>query len=206
MTTTAMRVDPQGYYAAATALNTAAHNWYQALDARWDALSACGNMCGSYEEARTWAASYDERSVKAIIKIKAIARAAGNYATIIQRAGYNHELAEWKAIRGPKGAPPGEPSLLDPPVPRDRIPPPSAGGPGQGLIEDVVIGNLSLGTLGQPLDRIRGVHHRNDLRAGTGPRLRDLIPPGSRVVRGLCAKIVLTAASAWRRRRRRCCA
>ncbi|QIS08827.1 hypothetical protein F5544_04565 [Nocardia arthritidis] len=68
-----------------------------------------------------------------IAQLKALARAAGNYATVVQQAGYNYALAEYNATSGEKGAPPAQPGFLAPPIPADRMLPPSVGGPGQGL-------------------------------------------------------------------------
>ncbi|WP_225730506.1 MULTISPECIES: ADP-ribosyltransferase [unclassified Nocardia] len=131
--TSTLKVDPQVYYDAATSLNRVATTFYQALETHWGALAQCDSSAGSYEEARTWAASYDEHSIAVISQLKALARAAGNYATVVQMAGYNYAVAEWNATTGEKGAAPARPVFLAPPIPADRIPPPSVGGPGQGL-------------------------------------------------------------------------
>ncbi|MFQ6397073.1 hypothetical protein ACLMAJ_26875 [Nocardia sp. KC 131] len=131
--TTALDIDVQTYYGAATALSTAAHDFFAAVDAKWPALQECGEMCGSYEEARKWAASYDARNEKVLQSVTLIAEAAGNYATILQRVGYNYDLAEHRATMG-AGDPPPVPTPLPPPAYLCRAPLPSAGG-GGGLLE-----------------------------------------------------------------------
>ncbi|MFE7799429.1 ADP-ribosyltransferase domain-containing protein [Nocardia sp. NPDC057440] len=131
--TTALDVDEQVYYDAATALSTAATAFFRAVDGKWGALSECGEMCGSYEEARKWATSYDTRSESILQSVTLIAEAASNYANVLQQIGYNYELAEHTATMS-AGGEPARPAALPPAAYLCRIPLPSAGGSG-GLVE-----------------------------------------------------------------------
>ncbi|EME22355.1 hypothetical protein [Rhodococcus triatomae] len=92
-------------------------------------------MAGTYSEGSDWATSYDERTQAILSGLEEALRALENYGSILQQAGYNHAVADHNANVG-SGAPPEQPQ------PTGAIPgciptfPPSAGGPGNGLVDD----------------------------------------------------------------------
>ncbi|MEG8182584.1 hypothetical protein GZH49_29380 [Nocardia terpenica] len=131
MTTLAIR--PSVYYDAATTLHNAAASLFSEVDGRWTALSECAHMAGTYEEARAWAASYDQHVLDVSNLVVNTALALDEYAGVLRQLGYNHELAEHAATMGDSGAPPPAPASPPPAVYTCRVPIPSAGGPSNGL-------------------------------------------------------------------------
>ncbi|WP_330228762.1 ADP-ribosyltransferase [Nocardia sp. NBC_00508] len=131
-------IDPQVYYSTAAGLQDAATKWFSAMDARHGALSECASMAGSYEEARGWAAQYDDVASSVLREGARIAEAAGNFASVVQTVGHNYALAEHSATINAGGPGPEKPAPFPPPVYLCRVPLPSAGGPGNGLVSDSV--------------------------------------------------------------------
>ncbi|MGV9611368.1 ADP-ribosyltransferase [Nocardia xishanensis] len=127
----------QVYYDTATQINDAATAWFAAIDAHWSSLAQAGKMCGSYEEARKFAESYDELAADALSLASRCATTAHNFSLIMLEVGYNHAKAEWEAA-GKQGDEPAPPTVPASPVFLCRIPLPSAGGPGNGLVSDVI--------------------------------------------------------------------
>ncbi|RJO76637.1 hypothetical protein D5S18_10190 [Nocardia panacis] len=136
--TASLVIDVATYYDIAKKLNTAAGDFFACVDSYYPRLDEGGDMCGSYEEARKWAESYDARAKTLLLAVTNIAGATGNYAGLINQAGFNHATAEYNATTGAKGAAPTKPSLY-PPVTTCRYPLPSAGGPGSGLQEALAL-------------------------------------------------------------------
>jgi hypothetical protein len=91
-------------------------------------------MSGSYEEGKAWAATYDTRAAEILRMVTKAATAAHGYALILQEIGYNHDLAEHSATMGAAAAP-ARPAVPLSPAFLCRIPLPSAGGPGSGLLD-----------------------------------------------------------------------
>ncbi|WP_181718986.1 hypothetical protein [Nocardia gipuzkoensis] len=135
---TVMDVDPQTYYSTATRLQEAATNWFSAIDGRFGALSNCSSMAGSYTEAREWADAYDNGAAELLRQTTLIAEAAGNFATVLQTVGYNYAVADFTATINAGGPGPEKPASFPPAVYLCRVPLPSAGGPGNGLVSDSV--------------------------------------------------------------------
>jgi hypothetical protein len=123
-------------YDTANRLFASAAAWWAAVDAQWPELAKAEHMTGSYSEAKEWAISYDRRAIEVLTMVDTTASAVHNYACGLQTMGYNHALAEHAATldAGPAPEKPSTPILPMQLV--FRIPLPSAGGPGQGLIDD----------------------------------------------------------------------
>jgi hypothetical protein len=133
---TVLDVSVPTYYDTAAKLASAAADFWAAVDAEWPNLAKATNMAGSYSDAKKWGESYDQRAAEILRVVAKVANAAHGYAIILQQIGYNHAEAEWKATVGGAGAPPEKPTPPLPPVMVCHIPLPSAGGPGNGLVDD----------------------------------------------------------------------
>ncbi|MBF6397797.1 hypothetical protein IU438_18565 [Nocardia cyriacigeorgica] len=133
---TVIDVDTDVYTTAGNDLSRAACAFWDAVDAKYDTLDDCGSMTGSYDEAVKWAASYDQRAREAIETSALLAEAANGYAALLLEMGYNHLLADHESTLGNSAPPPPKPAAPLPAVTECRIPLPSAGGPGQGLLDD----------------------------------------------------------------------
>jgi hypothetical protein len=132
-------VDTDVYDQAATALLDAADNFIAAVDGHWPKLADTGeNMCGSYEEARTWAAGYDTKANDLLTQVKMLANNVNGYGNVVRELGYLHALADHNANMTPgpaPSAPAAKPLNL---AVGCRPPLPSAGGPGNGLVEGAI--------------------------------------------------------------------
>ncbi|MFE3545543.1 hypothetical protein ACFXK0_21480 [Nocardia sp. NPDC059177] len=133
-----INIDPQVFYdASRDCLNVAA-----AFDAYFTlaigGLSECGEMAGSYDSGRAWATSYDARAVDTIATAKNLIAALATYSEILGKVGYMHALAD---ANPDNDAPPSAPPQFEA---RSLLSPPSAGGPGQGLADNVGMGLLEL--------------------------------------------------------------
>lgn len=134
---TQLKIDVNVYYNAATTLIVGAGAFFAAFEKEWkSSLWECGSMCGSYEEARQWARSYDQRSQELLKLAEDTASAALNYARVIRTCGYNYAVAEHNATTGATGPGPGKPPAVPEAPGSCPTPLPSAGGPGQGLVAD----------------------------------------------------------------------
>ncbi|MFC7535715.1 hypothetical protein, partial [Actinoplanes sp. GCM10030250] len=131
---TVLDVDVNVYYDTANKVANAAAAWWAAVDAQWPALAKATDMSGSYEEGIAWGATYDTRAAEILRMVTKTATVAHGYALILQEIGYNHDTAEHAATMG-AGAAPERPTAPFPPVFLCRIPLPSAGGPGSGLLD-----------------------------------------------------------------------
>ncbi|MGY0500865.1 ADP-ribosyltransferase [Nocardia sp. FBN12] len=138
---TALAIAPQVYYDAATTLNNAAAAFYTEIDGKWADLSSNGAaMAGTYEEARKWATSYDDRAFEVLNTARGVAEAVDAYATVLRQMGHNHAIAEYNATMRDSAtapAPPGEPAGAGFYV--CKVPLPSAGGSTNGLVDDGVV-------------------------------------------------------------------
>ena len=93
-------------------------------------------MAGSDDSGTAWATSYDARVGEVLGAVNDLILALENYGGVITQAGYNHAIAEHNATAG-AGAPPVKPP--DPvSVAGVLSAPPSAGGPGKGLIDNAI--------------------------------------------------------------------
>lgn len=134
---TLVDVDTDTYYTAGKALCAAAESWWTAIDAQWAALADCGSMCGSYEEATTWAAEYDTKANELIDSVRQVATAADAYGRVLMELGYNHELGDYFATTEFGASLPPRPQMPTELMAVCRVPLPSAGGPGSGLSEAI---------------------------------------------------------------------
>ncbi|RMI34229.1 hypothetical protein EBN03_07400 [Nocardia stercoris] len=126
------------FYDSATSLHNAAVALFQQVQGSQTALSGCSGMSGSYSEAKAWAKTYDDQSWQALFAAQTLAQTMEDYAGALRVIGFNHELADWNAnVSDNKGPAPTLPATPDPAVSACDVPPPSAGGPGNGL-SDVV--------------------------------------------------------------------
>ncbi|MEU4599894.1 hypothetical protein [Nocardia sp. NPDC023988] len=130
---TLVDVDTETYYTAGKALCAAAESWWTAIDGQWAALAQCGSMCGSYEEAKTWAAQYDTKANELIDSVRQVASAADAYGRVLTELGYNHELGDYFATTEFGADLPAKPQMPPELMAFCRVPLPSAGGPGNGL-------------------------------------------------------------------------
>ncbi|MEU2013985.1 hypothetical protein ABZ529_34345, partial [Nocardia sp. NPDC019302] len=133
---TVLDVSVPVYYDTAQKLADAASRFWMSIDGEWPNMAKATNMAGSYSDAKKWGESYDDRAAAILSMVSKIATAAHDYATILQTIGYNHEVAEHKATMGETAPPPAQPAPFMPPVVVCRIPLPSAGGPGNGLVDE----------------------------------------------------------------------
>ncbi|MGV9540018.1 ADP-ribosyltransferase [Nocardia beijingensis] len=132
---TVIDVSVPTYYDTAQKLADAASQFWAAVDGEWPAMAQATNMAGSYSDGKKWGQSYDTRATEILDLVSRLATAAHGYAVILQQIGYNHECAEWVATVD-NNAIPVKPAEPIPPVIVCRIPLPSAGGPGNGLVDE----------------------------------------------------------------------
>lgn len=117
-------------------LAIAASAFWKAVDAKYDSLSKCDSMTGSYDEAVKWAESYDARTSDILRTASLLAEAANGYAALLIEMGYNHLVADHQSTLGNTSELPPKPAAPLPAVTACRVPLPSAGGTGQGLLDD----------------------------------------------------------------------
>ncbi len=114
---------------------------YDAFAVNIAMLGETGAMAGSDDAGTAWATSYDARAREILDAVNDLTLAMENYGGVVILAGHNHAIAEHNATLG-AGAPPTRP-----PEPASvagvLTAPPSAGGPGEGLIDN------ALGLVGQ---------------------------------------------------------
>ncbi|MGV9409220.1 WXG100-like domain-containing protein [Nocardia sp. NPDC003693] len=131
---TDFNVDPNVYATAAAALNSAATDFHAAFQGQMTALSDTVDMGGTVGACGEWAKSYDSVAWDAYSLASSLVQAIDNYAGILQQAGYNYALADYRAGTGrPEPAAPVAFPMAWSTCP---IPPPSAGGAGSGLADD----------------------------------------------------------------------
>ncbi|PXX66900.1 hypothetical protein DFR70_103655 [Nocardia tenerifensis] len=135
MTGTVLDVDTNVYYDTAAKLAAGAQAWWADVDARWPELAKANHMAGSYTDAIEWAKTYDRRAAEILKMVEKVATAAHTYAIVLNEMGYQRALSEHAATidAGPAPVKPPNPMY---PVLVCRVPLPSAGGPGQGLVDE----------------------------------------------------------------------
>ncbi|WP_216636187.1 hypothetical protein [Mycobacterium sp. IS-3022] len=110
---------------------------YDAFAVNVTILGQTGAMAGSDDEGTAWAASYDARAREILDAVNDLTLAMENYGGVVIQAGHNHAIAEHNATPGSGGPPPERPP--DPQsVAGVLTAPPSAGGPGEGLIDNAL--------------------------------------------------------------------
>ena len=129
-------VDPQTFYDVGKGLYEKASTVYNAFKTSVASLGETGSMAGSTDDGKAWAQSYDTRAADVLGAVNDLTKALENYGGVIIQAGYNHAMAEYNANPSQKGAPPQRPA--EPASAAGALTaPPSAGGPGTGLIENI---------------------------------------------------------------------
>ncbi|KZF06610.1 hypothetical protein A2J03_24225 [Rhodococcus sp. EPR-157] len=134
MPPTKLDVDPGTYYAAANVCFRVASALCDAARSAGDALSECGGMAGTYDEGAQWAVFYDEYAADFYTGVNALVEALENYGDVLTQAGYNYAVAEQVASQS--SIAPEMPALPDYIETSLLGPPPAAGGPGVGLLDD----------------------------------------------------------------------
>lgn len=129
-------VDPDTYYAVGKGLFEKAGKLYDAFSVNVALLGDTGSMAGTDEAGTAWAASYDQRAAEILGAVNDLTKAMENYGGVVIQAGYNHAIAEHNATPGNQGPAPAKPPE---PVSTAGVlsTPPSAGGPGSGLLDNV---------------------------------------------------------------------
>ncbi|WP_433659932.1 ADP-ribosyltransferase [Nocardia sp. CA-128927] len=135
MTGAVLDIDTAVYYDTATKLAAGAAAWWADVDARWPELEKANHMAGSYSDAIDWAKSYDARATEILKMVEKVATAAHAYAVVLNEMGYQRALGEHGATIDAGPAPVQPPAPMYP-VLACRVPLPSAGGPGQGLVDE----------------------------------------------------------------------
>ncbi|MEU0872686.1 hypothetical protein [Nocardia brasiliensis] len=135
MTGTVLDVDTAVYYDAATKIAAGAAAWWSAIDARWPEMAKATDMAGSYTDGKEWGKSYDQRAKDILAMVTKVASAAHTYAVVLNSCGYQRALDEHGATIDAGPAPVKPPTPMYP-VLNCRVPLPSAGGPGSGLLDE----------------------------------------------------------------------
>ncbi|BDT96263.1 hypothetical protein IFM12275_62390 [Nocardia sputorum] len=131
---TEFNVDPLIYVTTASNLNTYAVDFHKAFSNAMGQLSDSREMGGTVGACKEWASSYDATAIDAYVLSSNLVQAIDNYADILQEAGYNYALADYQ--KGTGRPEPGKPTPLPFAWSTCPQPPPSAGGPGNGLVDD----------------------------------------------------------------------
>lgn len=133
---TAQDVDPETYYAVGQGLFENAGKLYDAFNVNVTLLGDTGSMAGTDEAGTAWATSYDARAAEILGAVNDLTKSMENYGGVVIQAGYNHAIAEHNAAPGNQGPAPAKPPE---PVSSAGVlsTPPSAGGPGSGLLDNV---------------------------------------------------------------------
>ncbi|QZT57907.1 hypothetical protein [Mycolicibacterium austroafricanum] len=133
---TVQDVDPDTFYAVGKGLFEKAGKLYDAFNVNLAILGDTAAMAGTDDTGTAWAASYDQRVGEILAAVNDLTRAMDNYGGVVIQAGYNHAVAEHNATLGNNG-----PAPVKPPEPVSSAgvltAPPSAGGPGSGLLDNV---------------------------------------------------------------------
>lgn len=129
-----INVDPAVYYEAATIVNRAAGAFFTAYDQHLQALKGTAAMAGSAGPGKEWATSYDNQVRETNNLVTTLMLALDKYPRVLNQAGYVYASSD----HDPKSGTPAPQKPADPPLAYVTCaqPPPSAGGPGSGLIDD----------------------------------------------------------------------
>jgi hypothetical protein len=134
---TTQDVDPESFYAIGKGLFEKAGKLYDAFNVNVKILGATGSMAGTDDAGTAWATSYDQRVSEVLGAVNDLTKAMENYGGVVIQAGHNHAVAEHNATPANQG-----PAPTKPPEPASSggvlSVPPSAGGPGEGLIDDAL--------------------------------------------------------------------
>ena len=171
-------VDPDTFYAVGKGLFEKAGKLYDAFDVNIAMLGDTGAMAGTDDTGAAWAASYDQRVSEILSAVNELTQAMENYGGVVIQAGYNHAVAEHNATPGNTGSAP-----VKPPEPASSAgtlsAPPSAGGPGSGLLDNVGLMHQvgvpvpdgdtdKISTAAAAWDRLATVHQTTTVAEGLG--------------------------------------
>jgi hypothetical protein len=133
---TAQDVDPETFYSVGRRLFELAGEMYEAFAVNVTMLGETGAMAGSDDAGTAWASSYDGRVSEVLGAANDLTAAMENYGGVVIQAGYNHAVAEHNATprAGAQPVKPPEPAS----VAGVLSAPPSAGGPGEGLVDNAL--------------------------------------------------------------------
>ena len=175
---TVQDVDPDTFYAVGKGLFEKAGKLYDAFDVNIAMLGDTGAMAGTDDTGTVWAASYDQRVSEILSAVNELTQAMENYGGVVIQAGYNHAVAEHNATPGNTGSAP-----VKPPEPASSAgtlsAPPSAGGPGSGLLDNVGLMHQvgvpvpdgdtdKISTAAAAWDRLATVHQTTTVAEGLG--------------------------------------
>ncbi|WP_416563933.1 hypothetical protein [Nocardia testacea] len=129
-----INVDPAVYYEAATIVNKAASAFFTAYDQHLQALKGTDAMAGSAGPGKEWATSYDNQVRETNNLVSTLMLALDKYPRVLNQAGFVYASSD----HDPKSGTPAPQKPADPHLAYVSCaqPPPSAGGPGSGLIDD----------------------------------------------------------------------
>ncbi|MFI5716496.1 DUF6883 domain-containing protein [Nocardia sp. NPDC051750] len=126
-------VAPSVYFDAAKICGEAAAAFFEAVTHQFGELAGhTKDMAGSIGDGQVWAVSYDQQTTDAYLLVKSLIGAIDNYAGILIEAGYNYAIADY----GGNGPVPERPTVPNSSLLSCPISPPSAGGSGEGLLDD----------------------------------------------------------------------
>ncbi|MEV6361438.1 polymorphic toxin type 50 domain-containing protein [Nocardia asteroides] len=149
MSDTLLVVDPAVYSLAGASLNSYACEFQRILTSQMSALADTGSMGGNIGESKDWATSYDDTVNRTLLATGNLIQAMGNYANILQEIGYIYAVSDWES--GSNRPAPVEPSRFPATWQGCTIPPPSAGGPSNGLFDDIGFALSALNDYGVPI-------------------------------------------------------
>ncbi|NKY55958.1 polymorphic toxin type 24 domain-containing protein [Nocardia flavorosea] len=129
-----INVDPATYYEAAKIVNQAASAFFTTYAQQLKGLESTNEMAGSAGPGKDWAISYDQQARDTNNLVTALTMLADRYTTALNQIGHIYALGDHDPTTGtPPPAKPPNPPLAFSSCP---VPPPSAGGPGSGLVDD----------------------------------------------------------------------
>lgn len=130
---TVINVAPSVYYEAATICSAAAVAFFEAVTTQFGELARhTTDMAGSIGDGKVWAGSYDQQTTETYLLFESLIGAIDNYSDILIEAGHNYALADYDG----NGPAPQRPATPQPALTVCPVMPPSAGGPGNGLVDD----------------------------------------------------------------------
>lgn len=129
--------DSEQFYLVGKNLFDNAKSLYEAFNVNVTALGETGAMAGSDDAGTAWAQTYDERAKEVLGAVNDLTLAMENYGRVVIQVGYNHAVAEYNSTPNNQGPLPELP--LEPTSGSAELSaPPSAGGPGEGLIDSAI--------------------------------------------------------------------
>ncbi|MBF6327567.1 hypothetical protein [Nocardia transvalensis] len=130
---TRLDVDPTTYYRAATNCFDAAAALRDSFLYVFGELSASGSMAGVDQEGQQWARSYDTAAYQIVGLFQDVHSTLNAYGSVLKDIGFNHAGADASMKGTPQPERPVDPGS---PVFGPYSIPASAGGPGQGIIDN----------------------------------------------------------------------